>query len=80
MPDPTTREETTMADDGTVKMRLLFWRTVDGETKAPGDTIEIPADEVHRWKGFAEPAGDAPKDAGEKNPTTGSQQQKAAGK
>ena len=40
-----------MADTGTVKMRLTFWR--DG--KKPGDIIDIPADEVHRWKGYAQP-------------------------
>ncbi|MFH8867167.1 hypothetical protein [Streptomyces griseus] len=70
-----------MADTGTVKMRLTFWR---GD-KQPGDTVDVPADEVHRWKGFAEVVNDkkddeAAKTAGEKNPTTGSQPQKAAGK
>lgn len=38
-----------MADGDMVKMKLTFWR--DG--KAPGDVIEVPADEVHRWTGFA---------------------------
>ncbi|MCZ4506924.1 hypothetical protein O3Q52_01610 [Streptomyces sp. ActVer] len=43
-----------MADGDTVKMRLTFWR--DG--KKPGDVIDVPADEVHRWKGFAAQVGD----------------------
>lgn len=38
-----------MADGDMVKMKLTFWR--DG--KKPGDLIDVPADEVHRWKGFA---------------------------
>lgn len=49
-----------MADGDTVKMELTFWR--DG--KAPGDTVEVPADEVHRWKGFAKQVGD-PQPSGE---------------
>lgn len=70
-----------MADDNTVKMKLTFPRG----KQLPGETVEVPADEVHRWKGFAEvvddkKADDAAKTAGEKNPTTGSQPQKAAGK
>ncbi|MFD5940286.1 hypothetical protein [Streptomyces griseus] len=71
-----------MADTGTVKMKLTFWRG----NKKPGDTVDVPADEVHRWKGFAEPVKDDPKadeaakTSGDKNPTTGSQPQKAAGK
>ncbi|MYX14387.1 hypothetical protein GTY67_13370 [Streptomyces sp. SID8374] len=65
----------------TVKMRLTFPR---GKAM-PGETVEVPADEVHRWRGFAEvvddkKADEAAKTAGEKNPTTGSQPQKAAGK
>ncbi|MDP9953165.1 MULTISPECIES: hypothetical protein [Streptomyces] len=63
-----------------VKMKLTFWR---GDKK-PGDTVDVPADEVHRWKGFAEvvdkKGDDAAKTAGEKNPTTGNVPQKAAGK
>ncbi|CAM5695096.1 hypothetical protein STENM36S_01772 [Streptomyces tendae] len=43
-----------MADGDVVKMKLTFWR---GD-KAPGDLIEVPADEVHRWKGFAEQVGE----------------------
>lgn len=43
-----------MADGDTVTMRLTFWR--DG--KKPGDTVDVPADEVHRWKGFAVPVGE----------------------
>ncbi|MFJ6566646.1 hypothetical protein ACIQNU_04450 [Streptomyces sp. NPDC091292] len=38
-----------MADGDTVKMKLTFWR---GDKK-PGDVIDVPVDEVHRWKGFA---------------------------
>lgn len=38
-----------MADGDTVKMKLTFWR--DG--KKPGDLVDVPVDEVHRWKGFA---------------------------
>ncbi|MFC8704081.1 hypothetical protein ACFUIV_18095 [Streptomyces anulatus] len=65
----------------TVKMKLTFPRG----KQLPGETVEVPADEVHRWKGFAEvvdnkKADDAAKTAGEKNPTTGSQPQKTAGK
>lgn len=44
-----------MADGDTVKMKLTFWR--DG--KKPGDVVEVPADEVHRWKGFATPLEDS---------------------
>lgn len=55
-----------MADGDTVKMKLTFWR---GDKK-PGDTVEIPADEVHRWKGFAVQV-DEPKPSGETTtPTT----------
>ena len=43
-----------MADGDVVKMKLTFWR----DDKKPGDVIEIPADEVHRWKGFAEQVGE----------------------
>ncbi|MFG3136128.1 hypothetical protein ACGFZA_07880 [Streptomyces sp. NPDC048211] len=70
-----------MADTDLIKMRLTFPRG----TQQPGEVIDVRADEVHRWKGFAEPVGDAPKaeaskpDA-DKNPSTGSVQQKAAGK
>ncbi|MEE4419518.1 MULTISPECIES: hypothetical protein [unclassified Streptomyces] len=39
------------SDTDTVEMKLTFWR----EGKKPGDTIEVPVDEVPRWKGFAEP-------------------------
>lgn len=55
-----------MADGDTVKMQLTFWR---GDKK-PGDIVEIPADEVHRWKGFAFQV-DEPKPSGETTtPTT----------
>lgn len=54
-----------MADGDTVKMTLTFWR--DG--KAPGDTVEVPADEVHRWKGFAVLAGDSTPSAESTTPT-----------
>ncbi|MYR48849.1 hypothetical protein GTY83_06985 [Streptomyces sp. SID4928] len=62
-------------------MRLTFPRG----KQQPGETVEVPADEVHRWKGFAEVVNDkkddeAAKTVGEKNLTTGSQPQKAAGK
>jgi len=43
-----------MADGDVVKMKLTFWRN----DKKPGDVIEIPPDEVHRWKGFAEQVGE----------------------
>ncbi len=68
--------------DSTVKMKLTFPRG----KQMPGETVEVAADEVHRWKGYAELVEDTPKadevakTAGEKNPTTGSQPQKAAGK
>jgi hypothetical protein len=55
-----------MADGDVVKMKLTFWR--DG--KVPGDVIEIPADEVHRWKGYAEQVGD-PYPSGETTTPTG---------
>ncbi|MFI9598935.1 hypothetical protein ACIHCX_03470 [Streptomyces sp. NPDC052043] len=45
-----------MADGDTVKMRLTFWRN----DLQPGDVIDVPADEVHRWTGFAVPV-DEPK-------------------
>ncbi|MET9051252.1 hypothetical protein LT966_21880 [Streptomyces griseobrunneus] len=74
----------------TVKMKLTFPRG----KQQPGETVEVPADEVHRWHGFAEPIEDKPKDdekgeakpdetaktSADKNPTTGSVPQKAAGK
>ncbi|NEB42258.1 hypothetical protein [Streptomyces sp. SID14515] len=65
-----------MSDRSTVKMRLTFPRG----KQQPGEIVDVPADEVHRWKGFAVPAEDTPKATTEKNPTTGSQPQKAAGK
>lgn len=43
-----------MADGDVVKMKLTFWR----DDKKPGDEIEVPADEVHRWKGFAVQVGE----------------------
>ncbi|MGW2113797.1 hypothetical protein [Streptomyces zhihengii] len=62
----------------TVKMRLTFPRG----KQQPGDTIDVPKDEVHRWKGFATLVDEKPKETEAKasNPTTGSVQQKAAGK
>ncbi|WP_435285241.1 hypothetical protein [Streptomyces bacillaris] len=65
----------------TVKMKLTFPRG----KKMPGEIVEVAADEVHRWKGYAEVVDDkktdeAAKTAGDKNPTTGSVPQKAAGK
>ncbi|MEU0098260.1 hypothetical protein [Streptomyces sp. NPDC006267] len=71
-----------MADRSTVKMKLTFPRG----KQQPGETVEVPADEVHRWKGFAElvkdepKADDAAKTAGDKNPASGNVPQKAAGK
>ncbi|MBH0241944.1 hypothetical protein I3W98_02845 [Streptomyces cavourensis] len=73
-----------MADTGTdtVKMRLTFPRG----KQMPGEIVEVAADEVHRWKGYAEPVEDDPKPdetaktSADKNPTTGSVPQKAAGK
>ncbi|GHJ04819.1 hypothetical protein TPA0906_66840 [Streptomyces olivaceus] len=49
-----------MTDGDTVKMKLTFPRG----TQKPGDLIEVPADEVHRWKGFAKPV-DTPKPSGQ---------------
>lgn len=43
-----------MADGDVVKMKLTFWR----DDKKPGDIVEVPADEVHRWKGFAVQEGE----------------------
>lgn len=43
-----------MADRSTVKMKLTFPRG----KQQPGETVEVPADEVHRWKGFAEKVED----------------------
>ncbi|WP_127468771.1 hypothetical protein [Streptomyces sp. B27] len=70
----------------TVKMKLTFPRG----KQMPGEVVEVAADEVHRWKGFAELVEDKPKDeakadeaaktSADKNPTTGSVPQKAAGK
>lgn len=55
-----------MADGDVVKMKLTFWR---GDQK-PGDIVEVPADEVHRWKGFAVQEGE-PYPSGETTtPTT----------
>jgi hypothetical protein len=54
-----------MADGDLVKMELTFWR--DG--KEPGDVIEVPADEVHRYKGFAKLV-DAPKPSGKTTTTS----------
>ncbi|MET9445348.1 hypothetical protein [Streptomyces sp. NPDC006610] len=55
-----------MADGDVVKMKLTFWR---GDKK-PGDIIEVPADEVHRWKGFAVQEGEPYKSGGTTTPTT----------
>lgn len=55
-----------MADGDTVKMKLTFWR--DG--KKPGDVIDVPADEVHRWKGFAVQADDVEHNDEPTTPTT----------
>ncbi|MFE7535192.1 hypothetical protein ACFU67_13080 [Streptomyces rhizosphaericola] len=65
----------------TVKMKLTFPRG----KQMPGEVVEVAADEVHRWKGFAEPVDDKKADetaktSADKNPTTGSVPQKAAGK
>jgi len=71
-----------MADDNTVKMRLTFPRG----KQMPGEIVEVAADEVHRWKGYAEPVKndqkieDAAKAGADKAQTTGSVPQKAAGK
>lgn len=54
-----------MADGDLVQMRLTFWR--DG--KKPGDLVDVPADEVHRWKGFAEPTGESTPSGGTTTPT-----------
>ncbi|MFJ3601921.1 hypothetical protein ACIPVA_03900 [Streptomyces anulatus] len=71
-----------MSDRSTVKMKLTFPRG----KQMPGEIVEVAADEVHRWKGYAElvkddpKADEAAKTAGDKNPATGSVPQKAAGK
>lgn len=54
-----------MADGDTVKMKLTFWR--DG--KQPGDVIDVPVDEVHRWTGFAKPVDEAKPTAKAPTPT-----------
>ncbi|MEU0783545.1 hypothetical protein ABZ341_18465 [Streptomyces sp. NPDC006173] len=54
-----------MADGDTVKMKLTFWR--DG--KNPGDLIDVPADEVHRWTGFAVLAGESESGGDSTTPT-----------
>lgn len=53
-----------MADGDMVKMKLTFWR--DG--KKPGDLIDVPVDEQHRWKGFAVPVEDTTNPADLPNP------------
>ncbi|MFI7890877.1 hypothetical protein ACIFUY_06390 [Streptomyces sp. CACIS-1.16CA] len=71
-----------MSDRSTVKMKLTFPRG----KQQPGEIVDVPADEVHRWKGFAVPVkndqktDDAAKAGVEKAQTTGSAPQKAAGK
>lgn len=63
-----------MADGATVKMELTFWR--DG--KKPGDVVEVPVDEVHRWKGYAKPVSE-PKASGKTStPTAAAAEQSKA--
>jgi hypothetical protein len=57
-----------MADGDVVKMKLTFWR----DDKKPGDLIEVPADEVHRWKGFAEQVGEPVPSSESTTPTAAS--------
>ncbi|WP_329616484.1 hypothetical protein OG244_28560 [Streptomyces brevispora] len=65
-----------MADTDLIKMRLTFWR--DG--KKPGDLIDVPADEVHRWKGYAEKV-EAPKPTAKSaSPTAATAEQPKASK
>ncbi|MFJ9037991.1 hypothetical protein ACIRF8_15530 [Streptomyces sp. NPDC102406] len=56
-----------MADGDVVKMTLTFWR---GD-QPPGTVIEVPADEVHRWKGFAVQQGDPYPSGQATDPTDG---------
>ncbi|MFF2852687.1 hypothetical protein ACFVT5_41300 [Streptomyces sp. NPDC058001] len=44
-----------MADGDTVKMKLSFWR---GD-QPPETVIDVPAGEVHRWRGYATPVAEA---------------------
>ncbi|MEU0160224.1 hypothetical protein ABZ154_15620 [Streptomyces sp. NPDC006261] len=61
----------------TVKMKLTFPRG----KQLPGEIVDVAADEVHRWKGYAEPVkNDQKTEDAAKAQTTGSQPQKAAGK
>lgn len=53
-----------MADGDFVKMKLTFWR----ESQPPGTVIDVPADEVHKWKGFAVPVEDTTDPADIPNP------------
>lgn len=64
-----------MADGDVVKMKLTFWR----DDKKPGDVIEVPADEVHRWTGFAVQEGE-PYPAGRVTDPVGGDYPKPAGK
>ncbi|MEU0991272.1 hypothetical protein [Streptomyces sp. NPDC005953] len=62
------------ADGDTVKMRLTFPRG----KQQPGEIVDVPADEVHRWKGFAVPADGAEKTAEKAPPKTTTEPKPAA--
>lgn len=64
-----------MADGDVVKMELTFWRG----NQPPGTEIEVPADEVHRWTGFAVQKGD-PYPSGQTTDPTGDDYPKPAQK
>lgn len=53
-----------MADGDTVKMELTFWRG----SQPPGTVIDVPADEVHRWTGFAKRVDEPKQPAPPANP------------
>ncbi|MCX5145085.1 hypothetical protein [Streptomyces sp. NBC_00338] len=61
-----------MADTDLIKMRLTFPRG----KQQPGEIVDVRADEVHRWKGFAV-AVDEPKPAA-KAPTPPAETPKAS--
>lgn len=53
-----------MSDPDLVKLQLTFW---NGDKK-PGDVIEVRAEDVKSWKGYAVPADDTAAKTAEKTP------------